>query len=192
LYLLNQIDYIGEEAIKRLKVAAVWLMTAVGIPQIWMGDEWAEDKILGKIFIKFEQIFCYSDFLGDENRTNKVNKIDWSSLSKTSERSLFDLYRKLIAFRKSSSAIKSNNIHFFHQDSDKHILAYDRSSNETNELVVVIFNFSTNDQLAYCVTNWPKTGRWQEVISQVEIQIDKKELEIDLKSYEYKIFLVKA
>ena len=48
LYHLHQIRYTDEEAIKRLKVAAVWLMTAVGLPQIWMGEEWCEDKILGK------------------------------------------------------------------------------------------------------------------------------------------------
>lgn len=52
LHILNQIHYFDEEAFKRLKIAAIWLMTAVGIPQIWMGEEWAEDKILGKIFIK--------------------------------------------------------------------------------------------------------------------------------------------
>jgi 1,4-alpha-glucan branching enzyme len=136
-------------------------------------------------------MFVILFFLGDENRTKKVNKLDWSLLSKTSEHSLFDLYCKLIAFRKSSSALKSDNIVFFHQDSNNHILAYYRWSNETNELVVVIFNFSINDQQTYCVTDWPKNGRWQEVISQMEIQIDKNELEINLKSYEYKIFVIK-
>jgi len=39
LYLLNQIDYFDGEAFKRLEIAAVWLMTTVGVPQIWMGDE---------------------------------------------------------------------------------------------------------------------------------------------------------
>ena len=48
LYLLNQIRLFDEEAFKRLKIAAVWLMTTVGIPQIWMGEEWGEDKVLGK------------------------------------------------------------------------------------------------------------------------------------------------
>jgi 1,4-alpha-glucan branching enzyme len=42
--------YFEEEAFKRLEIAAVWLMTTVGLPQIWMGEEWGEDKILGKLF----------------------------------------------------------------------------------------------------------------------------------------------
>ena len=130
-------------------------------------------------------------FSGDENRTTKVNKIEWTLLSKTSQRSLFELYRQLIVFRKSSSALKSDNINFFHHDSDKHILAHHRWSSDTNELVVVVFNFSTNDQYTYCVPDWPKNGRWQELISQVEIQIDKNELQLDLKSYEFKIFIAK-
>ncbi len=49
LYLLNQIRYFDEEAFKRLEIAAVWLMTTIGIPQIWMGEEWGEDIILGKL-----------------------------------------------------------------------------------------------------------------------------------------------
>jgi len=188
--------YFEEEAFKRLEIAAVWLMTTVGLPQIWMGEEWGEDKILGKLFDDdefFIESFCVKSkiryFLGDENRTKKINKLDWSAVSKPCQRSLFDLYCKLIAFRKSSSAIKSDNIHFFYQDSDKHILAHYRWFNEPNDLVVVIFNFSTNDQQNYCVINWPKNGRWKEVISQIEIQIDKNELQIDLKSYESKIFV---
>jgi hypothetical protein len=43
----------------------------------------------------------------------------------------------------------------------------------------------------YRIINWPKNGRWQEVISQMEIQIDKNELQIDLKSYQFKIFVFK-
>jgi hypothetical protein len=35
-------------------------MTAVGVPQIWMGDEWGEEKILGKISEKYFFIeYCY-------------------------------------------------------------------------------------------------------------------------------------
>jgi hypothetical protein len=65
----------------------------------------------------------------------------------------------LISFRKSSST------DFFHQN-----------------LVIGVFSFSINDQQTYFITNWPKNDRWQEVISQMETQTDKNELEIDLKS----------
>lgn len=88
-------------------------------------------------------------------------------------------------------AVKSDNIHFFYEDSDKHILACNRWSIEVNDLVVVIFNFSTKDQENYHITDWPRNGRWQEIISQVETQIDKNQLQIDLKSYEAKIFVFK-
>ncbi|CAF4379975.1 unnamed protein product [Adineta steineri] len=67
-------------------------MITVGLPLIWMGEEWCEDKILG-----------------DKDPTRKIN---WSLLTKTSQRSLFELYRKLIAIRKSSLAIKSDNVTF--------------------------------------------------------------------------------
>ncbi|CAF4003573.1 unnamed protein product [Adineta steineri] len=157
LYLLHQINYFDDEAIKRIKITTTWLMTTVGLPLIWMGEEWCEDKIRG-----------------DEDRTRKINKIDWSLLTKTSQRSLFELYRKLIAFRKSSSAIKSDNVNFLCHDSDTYIVAYHRWYRQT-----------------YCINNWPKNGRWQELISQSEIQIDNNEFNIDLKSYVFKIFAFK-
>ncbi|CAF0930609.1 unnamed protein product [Adineta steineri] len=140
LYLLHQINYFDDEAIKRIKIAIAWLMITVGLPLIWMGEEWCEDKILG-----------------DKDPTRKIN---WSLLTKTSQRSLFELYRKLIAIRKSSLAIKSDNVTFLYQQ-------------------------------AYSINNWPKNGRWQELISQSEIQIDNNEFSIDLKSYEFKIFAFK-
>ncbi|CAF4051996.1 unnamed protein product, partial [Adineta steineri] len=174
LYLLHQINYFDDEAIKRIKITTAWLMTTVGLPLIWMGEEWCEDKIRG-----------------DEDRTRKINKIDWSLLTKTSQRSLFELYRKLIAFRKSSSAIKSDNVNFLCHDSDTYIVAYHRWCNENNESIVALFNLSLKDQQAYSINNWPKNGRWQELISQSEIQIDNNEFSIDLKSYEFKIFAFK-
>ncbi|CAF4390748.1 unnamed protein product, partial [Adineta steineri] len=164
LYLLHQINYFDDEAIKRIKITTAWLMTTVGLPLIWMGEEWCEDKIRG-----------------DEDRTRKINKIDWSLLTKTSQRSLFELYRKLITFRKSSSAIKSDNVTFLCHDSDKHIVAYHRWSNENNESIVALFNLSLKDQQTYSINNWPKNGRWQELISQSEIQIHNNEFNIDFK-----------
>ena len=131
--------------------------------------------------------------LGDDNRTKKMNKIDWSARTKALQRSLSDLYCQLIAFRKSSSAIKSDNVHFFHHDSDHHITAYHRWSNESDESVVVLFNFSIQDKRDYCITNWPKNGRWQEVISdEIQKEINDNKLHLDFKSYEYKIFVFKG
>ena len=128
--------------------------------------------------------------LGNENRTKSVKKIDWTSAIKINQRSLFELNRKLISFRKSSEAIKSNNIKFFHCDSKTHILGYSRWSNESDESIVVLLNFSMKDQQNYSFLNWPKVGLWKELFSQTTIEIDQSnELMIDLKSYEYRIFL---
>lgn len=49
LELLNKIHFSNEEAFHRLAIAAVWLMTSIGIPQIWMGDEWADEQIIGTL-----------------------------------------------------------------------------------------------------------------------------------------------
>lgn len=129
--------------------------------------------------------------LGNENRTKEVKKINWSSLTKTSHRSLWDLYRKLISFRRSSVAIRSDNLRFFHHDAEAHILAYHRWTDEPNQSVIVIYNLSIKDQQNYAVRNWPKNGTWKEYFSETNIQIDQStELQIDLKSYQYQIFVL--
>jgi len=46
------------------------------------------------------------------------------------------------------------------------------------------------DQQNYSFLNWPKVGLWKELFSQTTIEIDQpNELTIDLKSYEYRIFI---
>ncbi|UJR29200.1 hypothetical protein I4U23_010414 [Adineta vaga] len=143
-------------------------------PEIVKPQEWGEDQILG-----------------NENRTKKINKLDWSALSKSSQQSLFNLHQRLIAFRKTSLALKSNNIDFFHCHFEEHFIAYHRWSDEINDLVVVVLNFSTKDQQNYCILDWRKNGLWYELISQTEIEIEQNELQINLKSYESKIFVWK-
>jgi 1,4-alpha-glucan branching enzyme len=75
---LGNHNIFDEAAFKRAKLEVVLVMTAVGIPLIWMGDEFGEYK----------------------PKTIESAKIDWSLLGNDANRGLFEYYKGLIALRK--------------------------------------------------------------------------------------------
>ncbi|MBP5974662.1 alpha-amylase [Brasilonema sp. CT11] len=89
-----------EDAFRRAKLAAALLLTAMGVPMLWMGEEFGEDKR------KSESV-------------TQPKKIAWSLLEKDHNRDLFEYYKKLIALRKKNSALQSENIEFFHENLDQ-------------------------------------------------------------------------
>jgi 1,4-alpha-glucan branching enzyme len=112
----------GEAAFGRAKLGAVLLMTGMGVPMLWMGEEFGESKR------KSESV-------------TQPKKIAWSLLEKDLNQDLFEYYKKLIALRKKNPALQSDNIKFFHEDPEAKVLAYSRW-NEKGSRVVVVANFS--------------------------------------------------
>ncbi|HEY9822886.1 MAG TPA: alpha-amylase family glycosyl hydrolase, partial [Candidatus Sericytochromatia bacterium] len=139
---LGDRDIFGEAALGRAKLGAVLLMTAMGVPMLWMGEEFGESKR------KSEAV-------------TQPKKIAWSLLEKDLNRDLFEYYKKLIALRKQNSALQSNNIKFFHEAPEAKVLAYSRW-NEKGSRVVVVANFSESFLSKYKVFNFPATGIWHE------------------------------
>ncbi|CAF1687264.1 unnamed protein product, partial [Didymodactylos carnosus] len=91
---------------------------------------------------------------GKENKIKQVNKIDWSLLKNHSNRSLLELNKKLIKFRRRSNALRSDNIEIFHENLDNKLFAYTRWT-ENDKRVVVVLNFSKDQHHGYKVTHWP-------------------------------------
>jgi len=75
---LGDREIFDEEAFKG-QLGAVLLSTAVGVPLIWMGEEFGEYK----------------------PKTPDSAKIDWTLLSHDLNRGLFEYYKGLIGLRKS-------------------------------------------------------------------------------------------
>jgi 1,4-alpha-glucan branching enzyme len=73
-----------EAAFTRAKLAAVLLITAVGIPMLWMGEEFGEHKRKSQI-------------------VTQPKKIAWALLERDKNRDLFEYYQNLIALRKENS-----------------------------------------------------------------------------------------
>lgn len=154
----------GDSAFVRAKLAAVLLFTAVGVPLVWMGNEF-----------------------GEYNPEEEI-QIDWSLLENEDNQGLFDYYRGLISLRKENHALRSDNIDFFYEDKESKVLAYTRWNDEGSRLVVII-NFSDNFLQDYAVADFPQAGTWHEWTNNYDVEATEDKLVLDLGEYEAKVFI---
>lgn len=157
-----------QDAFQRAKLAAVLLMTAMGVPMIWMGEEFGEHKR------KSESV-------------TQPKKIAWSLLENDLNHDLFEYYKRLIALRKQSAALQTDNIEFFHENPNDKVLAYVRW-NDQGSRVVVVANFSDNYLAKYQVPNFPAAGKWHEWTHDYDVEVGDS-LVIDLAEHEAKVLV---
>jgi 1,4-alpha-glucan branching enzyme len=153
-----------EEAFKRAKLGAVLLMTAVGVPLVWMGSEF-----------------------GEYNPEEEI-KINWNLLENNLNQDLLDYYRGLIHLKIQNYALRTNNIEFFHEDTNNKVLAYTRWNDQGSRLVVVA-NFSNNFLQNYSIDQFPQSGKWHEWTNNYDVEAKDGKLVIDLGEYEAKVLV---
>ncbi|NET90033.1 MAG: alpha-amylase [Kamptonema sp. SIO1D9] len=163
---LGDRNIFDEAAFKRIKLGVALLMTAVGIPMVWMGEEFGEYK----------------------PKTIESAKIDWSLLKNDENRSLFAWYKGLIGLRRNNHALYTENINFFHENAEAKVLAYVRWNGEGSR-VVVVANFSDNYLADYEVTNFPENGTWHEWTRDYNLEVNDGKLVTDLPEWEAKVFV---
>ena len=152
-YLVNNGVYRTEP---RIKLAFVCLLTAVGIPMILAGDEFADQQDLD---------------LSNEHGSNKqIDPVNYSRVKDDWRQRIFQYVARLVHFRKTSNALAVNDTQFIHVDFNegKRVLVWQRG-NKADELVVVVANFSdygTPLGTEYKVPNWPAIPagkQWKEI-----------------------------
>ncbi len=155
-----------EEGFNRAKLAAAILMTSVGVPLIWMGEEFGEYR----------------------PKQPESSKIEWSLLGNHLNHHLFEYYKGLIHLRKNSHALYTENIDFIHENLEAKVLAYSRW-NEEGSRVVVVANFSENFLSSYHIPNFPCGGTWHEWTGNYHVDADDDGMITDLGPYEAKVFV---
>ena len=168
---LGKIGIFDEAAFKIAKLGAVLLMTAVGVPMIWMGEEFGESKPKPK-------------------STDRPTPIRWNLLENKPNHDLFEYYKKLIALRKQNPALHSGNVHLFHQDPDNKVLAYCRW-NEEGARVVIVANFSDKNLAEYKINQFPEHHNWFDWLEGNDLEAKDNQLIVDLGAKEAKVFVSK-
>jgi glycosidase len=148
---------------RRVKLAFVCLLTAVGIPMILAGEEFADQHD------RFDRQGHVTQDGGKQ-----VDPVDFSRLRDDWRQRVFDYVARLVKFRTASPALLVNDTTFIHTDFNdgKRVVVWSRGG-DGHTPVVVVANFSdfvSEHALApegeYRVPNWPATPpgkRWREV-----------------------------
>jgi pullulanase len=146
---------------KYIKLAFVCLLTAVGIPMIFAGEEFADQH----------------DLSPNEAQEKQVDPVNYERLNDGWRRSIFDYVARLIHLRTTSKALAMNETQFIHTDfsEGKRVIVWQRGSGDN--LVVVVANFSdygSPNGAEYIVHNWPAlpTGKqWREVTQNRDVPV---------------------
>ena len=132
-------------ATSRARVANGVLFTAPGIPMLFMGQEFYEDK-------------QWSD---DPNGT----LINWDGLS--TDRTMQDFHcfmRELIALRRKHPALRSEGIAIVSMDDFNRVLAFQRWIPGVGRDVVIVASLNESTQHGYRIP-FPSSGHWIEVFN---------------------------
>lgn len=159
---LGERGILGPEAFQRVRLGVAMLMTAVGIPMLWMGDEFGVSS----------------------PKTVDRNKIDWQLLANADNQGLREYVRDLIHFRKARPALRSDDLAFIHEDVEGGVLAYLRWSADAPGGVVTVLNLSGNHLPGYRVTGFPSDGTWREWRNAFDVDVRDGSAELDLPPYE--------
>lgn len=149
---------------ERIKLAFACLLTAVGIPLILAGEEFADEHDLS-VSHPHKQI--------DPVNFDRLDADPW-------RQRIFAHVARLVYLRRQAPALGVNDTEFLHADftDGRRVLAW-RRGGPGQDPVVVVANFSdwatpdpTNPASEYVVPNWPPTppGRsWREVTQDREV-----------------------
>jgi 1,4-alpha-glucan branching enzyme len=152
---------------ERIKLAFACLLTAVGVPMIFAGDEFADEHDLSV-----------------SNPPKQRDAVNYERLEEPFRRRVFDYVAKLVKFRTSDEALSGNDTEFIHADFDdgKRVVVWRRGRPGSASQVVVVANFSDfvtantgSPGAEYRVPNWPATpaGRtWREITQERDVPAD--------------------
>jgi pullulanase len=159
---LNNNDIFETE--QRIKLAFVCLLTAVGIPMIFAGEEFADEHDLPV-----------------RHPEKQVDPVNFDRLEDPFRKRIFDYVSRLVKFRTAYDALWVNDTEFIHGDFNdgKRVMVWQRGRVSSGKLVVVVANFSEfgtpnpfHPTSEYVVQGWPVMPagkRWREITQERDI-----------------------
>lgn len=150
---------------ERIKLAFAVLLTAVGIPMILAGEEFADQHDLDLAS-------------GERDLLKQIDPVNYERLEEPWRRRVFEHVRRLVRLRTRSEGLAVNDTEFIHSDfaEGRRVLAWLRGPRDSADMVVVVANFSDwgtpgpgDSGAEYRVAGWPTLppGRyWREVTQQ--------------------------
>jgi 1,4-alpha-glucan branching enzyme len=132
----------------RTRVAVGILLTAPGVPQLFMGQEFLEDKPW------------------DENPAGP-NLLSWNGLNSGQDRSMSDHLRftqDLIRLRRERVPLRGDLVHPFYASDQDRVLAFHRWREDTGEDIIVVASLADGTYWTYDL-GFPISGFWTEIFN---------------------------
>jgi 1,4-alpha-glucan branching enzyme len=132
----------------RSRVAAALLLTAPGTPQLFMGQEFLEEK----------------NWSSDPHGPGILG---WAGLQSGADRAMADHLRftqDLIRLRWRQPALRGDQVRVFHVHNQNRVLAFHRWLESQGRDVIVVASLSEQARYGY-VLGFPAAGRWLEVFN---------------------------
>lgn len=155
-----------DAAFRRNKLGATLLLTAPGIPMLWMGEEFGQTT----------------------PRSIDSQPLDWSLLKNKRNQGLRDHYAHLISLRKSNPALQSDTYEPLADMPGRGIIAFKRWNDGGNE-VVVVANLMPQYAGEVEITTGLEDGTWHEAIFNYDVQVEGGRLVDVLAESEAKIYI---
>lgn len=164
---LGTVPILDEKAFRKLKLGFGVLLTSVGVPMIWMGDEFGQAT----------------------EKTIDPNPLDWDLLKNDRNSDLYHYVSGLIYMRKSTGALKTENLEFIHLDTEKGILAWKRWDDGGSQLIAVA-NFSDSYYADYAIPGI-EDGDWHEFTFDYDTHVEGGNLVDSVAESSCKIYIKK-
>lgn len=154
-------------AFRRNKLGASLLLTAPGIPMIWMGQEFAQPT----------------------PKTLEAQPLQWNLLESDNNRGLHAHYTMLMHLRRSNPGLTSENFQILADLPDRGIIAYKRWNDQGN-VVLVVANLKDEFAGDFEITDTGMDdGVWREVVYGYETTIQGGRLADSLAESDVKIYV---
>lgn len=154
-----------EKAFRKAKLGLTIMFTAIGLPLIWMGEEFGEPS----------------------DKSLEPRPIHFELLDRPANCDLFEHTRKLAQLRKMAGPLMTDQLEFFHLDQPNKVLAWKRWD-QAGKLVAVVVNFSEKALPNYVIPNFPD-GPDHEYIYNYPVKPQNGQLTDNLGPGEAKIYL---
>ncbi len=169
MWQVQQAGFPEEAAMRRMKLGATLLLTAPGIPMLWMGQEFG--------------------FATPRQETTKPLPLDWSLLEKGPNQDLLAFYKRLIKLRKETPALYSENFIVVANWADQGLVSYKRWTNEGSVAIIVA---NLNDEPKPDIrleSPQIENGRWCDVLEGREFEVHDNAFQTGLSESGVKIFV---
>lgn len=161
--------FFDEAAFRRMKLGTALLITAPGLPMLWMGQEFG--------------------FAAE--KSEKPVPLDWSLLEHPLNQDLLRFHQGLLNLRKHTPALQGETFEVLLHDNQRQLLVFKRWNAEGN-VVVVAANLKDEFAGEFSVQNPSlEDGQWHEYIHNYDIEVAGNTIKDTLAESEVKVFIRK-